>query len=66
MKEKKVNKEKPLRFLQLIEKPVPRPPTPLIEPPNFVKIQIEQIFFLFQIFQAFLSIFRMRKRKTWR
>jgi hypothetical protein len=28
--------EKPLRFLQLIEKPIPRPPTPRIEVPDEV------------------------------
>lgn len=34
MKETKKEEEKPLRFLKLIEKPVPRPPTPQISVPD--------------------------------
>jgi hypothetical protein len=36
MKEAKKVEEKPLRFLKLIEKPIPRPPTPEIPVPNLV------------------------------
>lgn len=34
IKEEKKIEEKPLRFLKLIEKPVPRPPTPRIDIPD--------------------------------
>ena len=34
MKEQKKEEEKPLRYLKLIEKPVPRPPTPRINIPD--------------------------------
>ena len=34
MKANKEEEEKPLRFLKLIEKPVPRPPTPQINIPD--------------------------------
>ena len=33
-KEKKEEPPKPLRFLQKIEKPIPRPPTPTVEVPS--------------------------------
>ena len=35
---------KPLRFLQKIEKPVPRPPTPAVEVPSEVRGILRQIF----------------------
>ena len=35
-RKKAQDEEKPLRFLQLIEKPIPRPPTPRIEVPDEV------------------------------
>jgi hypothetical protein len=37
MKEANQQQEKPLRFLKLIEKPIPRPPTPEISIPNLVR-----------------------------
>ena len=36
LKENRDEEEKPLRFLKLIEKPVPRPPTPQIHVPDQV------------------------------
>jgi hypothetical protein len=36
MKDAKPQEDKPLRFLKLIEKPIPRPPTPEISIPSLV------------------------------
>ena len=47
MKANKEEEEKPLRFLRLIEKPVPRPPTPQIHVPDLVRKLIQYCIFLF-------------------
>ena len=36
-KDKKEEEEKPLRFLKMVEKPVPRPPTPKMNVPDLVR-----------------------------
>jgi len=36
MKQKGKEPPKPLRFLQKVEKPIPRPPTPTVEVPSAV------------------------------
>lgn len=47
MKANKEEEEKPLRFLKLIEKPVPRPPTPQINVPDLVRIYKSSLLFYF-------------------
>ena len=53
MKNKGKEAAKPLRFLQKIEKPIPRPPTPSVEVPDLVDEEKElAIIFLQQVIRG--------------
>lgn len=55
MKANKEEEEKPLRFLKLIEKPVPRPPTPQINIPDLVSLSFNLLINRLQFNALFLK-----------